>query len=194
MPQNARVTANGIVDTTERSGRFRRRGGKGRWLIAGMVATIVGVLMYAVLWPELTRDPFRAAPITDSRACPGSNDDLADATTHFGLAVPSRSTEVGFYSDVNGLFGERTLALRFRTTRAGLEQFTGQPGFPAHDSPDAGNSRMQLWPDACGAAWPQATQQHWRDRAPVDGRLRQVDVDSSDPEHPLVLYSAMDSP
>jgi hypothetical protein len=159
-----------------------------------LVATLTGALAYVALWPDVTSDPFRTASITDSRACPGSNDELMDVTAHLGLTMPSGSVDVRFYSDVNGLFGERTLALRFHTSRAGLEQFIAQAGFPAPDSSNAGIGRMQLWPGDCGAPWPLDTQRHWRDTAPVNGRLRQVDVDTSDSEHPLILYSAMDSP
>lgn len=163
-----------------------------RWLVGALATTLTGVLGYTVLWPEPTEDPFRAASITDSRACPGSNDELADVTNHFGLALPEDATDVQFYSNVNGLFGERALGLQFRTTRAGLEQFIGQAGFPAPNSTDPGTSRMQPWPDSCGLSWPQVTARRWRDAEPVNGRLREVDVDDSDSEHPLVFCSAMD--
>jgi hypothetical protein len=136
--------------------------------------------------------PNRAPAIDDPRTCSGSNVNLAAATTHFGITIPSDATDVRFSADLHPLFGEYSLVLGFHITPEGLGTFlrdTGLPSPSAHTDPtDA------IWEAACGLT-PRSSGRlvYTQDQTPSPGNYkRAAAIDMSNPAKPYILVTAMD--
>jgi hypothetical protein len=115
---------------------------------------------------------------------------------HFRLKLPAGAQHVIFTADVNPLFGEYGLSLRFTTTPVGLRSFLAAAGLaPASpdgrttiDFADFGPSSCELNPPASKhMAYTQDT-----DSSPMAGSPRAVAVDLSNRSHPAVWVTAMD--
>jgi hypothetical protein len=132
----------------------------------------------------------------DSRVCPstaGNNVPLSEVISHFALALPPGASHVRFTANVNPLFGEYSLDLRFRTTRAGLRAFLSRAGL-RQASPDMRTTDM-FGVTACGLTPPRNEQMAYsQDSAtgPNSADPRAVAVDLSDLDFPVVWVTDQD--
>lgn len=145
---------------------------------------------------------------TDPRVCPqteGNNVSLADATEHFGLAVPADATSLAFTATAGGLQGESDLALRFNTTPADLATFLTASHFEPSDATTQVHDSSWFAYRSGGAALPaqgpcgltppgNSTMVYSQDGPGYARRTspRDLAVDNTDPAHPVVWISGSD--
>lgn len=133
---------------------------------------------------------------TDSRLCPstaGNNVPFDQVMGHFRLKLPAGAQHVIFTANVNPLFGQYGLSLRFTTTPAGLRSFLSTAGLdPA--SPDV-RTTIEFGPTSCRLNPPAGKHMAYSqdtESGPMVGSPRAVAVDLSDRSHPAVWVTAMD--
>ncbi|MER5640697.1 hypothetical protein ABT095_27580 [Kitasatospora sp. NPDC002227] len=145
---------------------------------------------------------------TDSRVCretTGNNVSFAEATGHFGLAVPSAATDLVFTADGGGLRGETDLSMRFVTTPADLATFLSashlDPPSATTVVTDGGwssyypGARVRAAEGPCGLTPPVRPTMVYSQDGPGSGmekNPRSVAVDNTDPAHPVVWVDALD--
>ena len=163
-------------------------------LISGAALALLALILASVLLAFLLMFgwPNRAPAIDDPRACPGSNVNLGEATTHFGITIPSDATDVRFTSDVHPMFGEYSLVLGFHVTPEGLRTFLHDTGLP---SPSASfDPTLDVWDASCGLT-PGSSGRlvYTRDQTPSPGTYqRAAAIDMSNRANPYVLVAARD--
>jgi hypothetical protein len=162
-----------------------------RWIPGVALGLLLACVLLAVLlmglWPD------RAPAIDDSRACPGSNVNLGEATAHFGVTIPSDATDVRFSADVHPMFGEYSLVLGFHVTPEGLGTFLRGTGLP---SPSASfDPTLDIWDASCGLI-PGSSGRlvSTRDQTPsgAGNYQRAAVIDMSNRAKPYVLVAARD--
>ncbi|MFD7026490.1 hypothetical protein ACFWAR_00410 [Streptomyces sp. NPDC059917] len=145
---------------------------------------------------------------TDPRVCPETrhnNLSLADATRHFGLAVPTVATSLVFTAEAGGVQGESDLTLRFTTTPADLATFLTASHF---EPPSATTKVLEgSWTAYSPGAAVQPAQGPCSLTPPVNPTMvysqdspgyakrtspRSLAVDNTDPAHPVVWVSGAD--
>lgn len=112
---------------------------------------------------------------------------------HFRLKLPPNARHVVFAANVNPLFGEYSLSLRFTTTPAGLRSFLSGAGL-APPSPDV-QTTVAFGIASCGLDPPTTNRMAYSQDsadAPMAKSPRAVAIDLSDPAHPAVWVTAMD--
>jgi hypothetical protein len=145
------------------------------------MAGIIGALV--VLAPLIWGLPEPPADITDSRACAGSNVELAEAAAHFAVKVPDDAAGLRFTSGFNPFFGEYSLTVLFRTTPEGLRMLIADSGFA---QPKAVGPTTALTNGACPGPLT------FRRGLAADMGAKRLVVETSDPTHPLVYIEAYD--
>jgi len=133
---------------------------------------------------------------TNSRVCRSTgwnNVPFDKVMRHFRLKLPPRAQDVVFTANVNPLFGEYSLALRFTTTAAALRSFLANAGLaPASPS---GRRTIEFGPASCGLNPPVREYMAYTrdaDSSPMGGSPRSVAADLSDRSNPTVWVTAMD--
>ncbi|MFJ8044394.1 hypothetical protein ACIRBX_28205 [Kitasatospora sp. NPDC096147] len=184
--------------------------GPGSRTIAVGAVALLGLLGLAGWKAESALDAAFGPPddhvaADDPRVCAGTsgnNTPLAEATGHFGLAVPSAATDLVFTANSGGLSGGTTLSMRFTTTPADLTAFLAAgrfepPGRTTRltvggwqaDTPGAAERAAE---GPCGLTPPvgpaMAYSQDDRGKSP---RALAVDA-TSDPARPVVWVTALD--
>ncbi|MGW7065188.1 ABC transporter permease [Streptomyces sp. NPDC054904] len=145
---------------------------------------------------------------TDPRVCPqtqGNNLSLADATEHFGLAVPADATGLVFTATAGGLQGESNLMLRFTTTPADLATFLTASHFepPSATTQVLTGSWFTYRPGVavlpaegpCALTPPGNPSMVYSQDSASDAKRtspRSLAVDNTDPAHPVVWVSGAD--
>lgn len=141
-------------------------------------------------------DPDNHVAGTDSRVCRSTgwnNVPFDEVMGHFRLKLPPGAQHVVFAANVNPLFGEYSLALRFTTTPAAQRSFLANAGLPPA-SPTA-RTTIEFGPASCGLNPPASDYMAYTqdaDSSPMEGSPRAVAVDLSDRSHPTVWVTAMD--
>ncbi|MEU9128846.1 hypothetical protein AB0D08_12170 [Kitasatospora sp. NPDC048540] len=175
---------------------------------AAIVLGLLGRCTALVLDPA-SGGPDNRVAAADSRVCAqtgGNNLPLAEATAHFGLAVPPAATDLVFTADAGGLQGDFSLTLRFTTTPADLATFLSAGDFepPSAATTVSTGDWTTYEPGAavrpaggpCGLTPPVGPAiVYSRDGRGYAGKAgpRSLAVDgATDPAHPVVWVSAVD--
>jgi hypothetical protein len=173
--------------------------GLGRGCLAVTIAGIGFAGLMAWLGWEFSHafgPPDNHVAATDSRVCRSTgwnNVPFDQVMDHFRLKLPPGAQHVVFTANVNPLFGDYSLDLRFTTTPAALRSFLANAGL----APASRNARttIDFGPSSCGLNPPASEYMAFTqdaDSSPMAGSPRAVAVDLSNRSHPTVWVSAMD--
>ncbi|MDR2986401.1 MAG: hypothetical protein LBV34_16330 [Nocardiopsaceae bacterium] len=166
----------------------------GRFALAFAGLCLAGLVTW--FWWQLSHTldgPDNHVAATDSRVCRTTgwnNVPFDEVMRHFNLKLPSRAQDVVFTADVNPLFGEYSLDLRFTTTPAALRSFLASAGLPPA-SPDTRTS-IEFGPASCGLIPPAGKDMAYTQDRDLGASPRAVAVDLSDRTHPTVWITALD--
>lgn len=160
--------------------------------MVGLTPVVVIGTVVAGTWWALAHWLDGPGAVTDERSCGRSTVAFDTAVDRYGVAPPDGATEVRYWSVVNPMFGEYTLALSFRTTPQGLRDFLHRTGLPPAAPLTAQDDPPPL-PCPGGTGGFHASLFTAEPAGDGNGRERTVAVDTSDPQRPLVVVDAFDS-